>query len=368
MNEELAAIFSEGADLSPAEASGWRMRLDAFLYWWKKLEGPPYNYASYGQSWAWMKANGGHCASTMSSTSRDKLGGTDYGGTVSMSWNHLVSWQPYNPKGSYPRGTVLLNDDYYGDDNDLSHVGMIHDRDQRFIHCYGPQGLNGVKVDPSPRYMSDAWLERWPGWADYEWVGYFADLGADFDPSYFDTDPALGDWWVHPHLLAAFMAVRAERKFGIPGVLPVMTAMIEVADAWDPGPVPFYECYGYSEAADHDSLGFYQQRPSQGWGTPEQLMDPNYATDAFCQAVLDMYPKKRFGTGAAALGEVCANVQRPREDLRHKYALQYQRAKEFIRKGKALIPYAYLPANARAVNPETDDVFPVGAEELALGG
>lgn len=32
---------------------------------------------------------------------------------------------------------------------------------------------------------------------------------------------------------------------------------------------------------DRDSLGLFQQRPSQGWGTPEQIMDPTYAAGAF---------------------------------------------------------------------------------------
>ena len=32
---------------------------------------------------------------------------------------------------------------------------------------------------------------------------------------------------------------------------------------------------------DRDSLGIFQQRPSQGWGTPAQLMDPTYAANAF---------------------------------------------------------------------------------------
>lgn len=35
------------------------------------------------------------------------------------------------------------------------------------------------------------------------------------------------------------------------------------------------------EANDHDSLGLFQQRPNQGWGTPEQLMDPEYAAGRF---------------------------------------------------------------------------------------
>jgi hypothetical protein len=32
---------------------------------------------------------------------------------------------------------------------------------------------------------------------------------------------------------------------------------------------------------DHDSLGLFQQRPSAGWGTPEQVTDPVYAATAF---------------------------------------------------------------------------------------
>lgn len=32
---------------------------------------------------------------------------------------------------------------------------------------------------------------------------------------------------------------------------------------------------------DRDSLGLFQQRPSQGWGTADQIMNPVYATNAF---------------------------------------------------------------------------------------
>lgn len=36
---------------------------------------------------------------------------------------------------------------------------------------------------------------------------------------------------------------------------------------------------------DRDSLGLFQQRPSQGWGRPAQLMDPRYAATAFFNAL-----------------------------------------------------------------------------------
>jgi hypothetical protein len=32
---------------------------------------------------------------------------------------------------------------------------------------------------------------------------------------------------------------------------------------------------------DRDSLGLFQQRPSQGWGTPAQILDPGYAAGKF---------------------------------------------------------------------------------------
>ncbi|MEH0108157.1 hypothetical protein V6N00_00285 [Tersicoccus sp. MR15.9] len=35
------------------------------------------------------------------------------------------------------------------------------------------------------------------------------------------------------------------------------------------------------EHGDMDSIGLFQQRPSQGWGTAEQILDPAYATNAF---------------------------------------------------------------------------------------
>jgi cell wall-associated NlpC family hydrolase len=36
---------------------------------------------------------------------------------------------------------------------------------------------------------------------------------------------------------------------------------------------------------DHDSLGLFQQRPSMGWGTPAQIMNPEYAAGAFYTAL-----------------------------------------------------------------------------------
>lgn len=42
----------------------------------------------------------------------------------------------------------------------------------------------------------------------------------------------------------------------------------------------------HGDLAGPDSRGLFQQRPSQGWGTEEQVMDPQYAANAFYDALV----------------------------------------------------------------------------------
>ncbi|MBL0884984.1 hypothetical protein HGK34_01585 [Myceligenerans sp. I2] len=39
---------------------------------------------------------------------------------------------------------------------------------------------------------------------------------------------------------------------------------------------------------DRDSLGLFQQRPSQGWGSEEQILDPVYSTNAFYDGLVQV--------------------------------------------------------------------------------
>ncbi|ANC30906.1 hypothetical protein [Isoptericola dokdonensis] len=39
---------------------------------------------------------------------------------------------------------------------------------------------------------------------------------------------------------------------------------------------------------DRDSIGLFQQRPSQGWGTPAEIMDPVYSTNAFYDGLVQV--------------------------------------------------------------------------------
>ncbi len=42
------------------------------------------------------------------------------------------------------------------------------------------------------------------------------------------------------------------------------------------------------DGGDRDSAGLFQQRPSQGWGTREEVRDPVYATNAFYDALVQV--------------------------------------------------------------------------------
>lgn len=56
-------------------------------------------------------------------------------------------------------------------------------------------------------------------------------------------------------------------------------------------------------SGDHDSIGLFQQRPSQGWGSPEQLRDPRYAAGQFYDKLLtvDGWQDMRVADAAQAV-------------------------------------------------------------------
>lgn len=51
---------------------------------------------------------------------------------------------------------------------------------------------------------------------------------------------------------------------------------------------------------DRDSVGLFQQRPSQGWGTADQIMDPVYSTNKFFYALLNVDHWETIDVGKAA--------------------------------------------------------------------
>ena len=59
------------------------------------------------------------------------------------------------------------------------------------------------------------------------------------------------------------------------------------------------------DTGDRDSVGLFQQRPSQGWGTPQKIQDPRYAAGKFYSAL-----KKVKGWQKMRVTDAAQRVQR----------------------------------------------------------
>ncbi|AKT51374.1 hypothetical protein [Arsenicicoccus sp. oral taxon 190] len=81
--------------------------------------------------------------------------------------------------------------------------------------------------------------------------------------------------------------------------LPARAATIALATAMQESKLHNID-YG-----DRDSVGLFQQRPSQGWGTAEQIMDPVHSTNAFYDALV-----KVDGWQTMEITKIAQRVQR----------------------------------------------------------
>ncbi len=93
---------------------------------------------------------------------------------------------------------------------------------------------------------------------------------------------------------ASIIAAVAERR-----ELPARAISIAIATAYQESKLQNLD------GGDRDSLGLFQQRPSQGWGTERQIKDPYYATNAFYDALV-----KVEGYEEMAITEAAQEVQR----------------------------------------------------------
>ncbi|MEU5531647.1 hypothetical protein [Streptomyces sp. NPDC020362] len=109
---------------------------------------------------------------------------------------------------------------------------------------------------------------------------------------------------------------------------------------------------------DRDSLGVFQQRPSQGWGSPEQVMDVDYAAGKFFEVALQMEPGMEGGTA----GQLAQAVQRSAYPERYDQAEDIARALE----DEAFQPYGTIGAKYDSMGgPGGVLGRPVRAEEAA---
>jgi hypothetical protein len=95
--------------------------------------------------------------------------------------------------------------------------------------------------------------------------------------------------------LAANMSKRAL-------VIAVATAMQE-SDLYNLASNVLPESFDYphqGSGSDHDSVGLFQQRPSTGWGTIAQIMQPSYAAERFYAALREVIGWEFMSLSAAA--------------------------------------------------------------------
>jgi hypothetical protein len=87
---------------------------------------------------------------------------------------------------------------------------------------------------------------------------------------------------------AAITAIAVQRD------LPPRAATIAIATAMQESKVRNVR-FG-----DRDSLGLFQQRPSQGWGTAQQILNPEYSTNRFYDALVKVDGYDDMDIAAAA--------------------------------------------------------------------
>lgn len=98
---------------------------------------------------------------------------------------------------------------------------------------------------------------------------------------------------------------------------------------------------------DRDSLGLFQQRPSQGWGTPAQVMDPWYAANAFYAALV-----KVPGWESGDVNDVAQAVQRSGHP--DAYAKHVEKARRIASalSGETPASFTCLDRTPRAADPD----------------
>ncbi|MCW2771170.1 MAG: hypothetical protein JWR27_2603 [Aeromicrobium sp.] len=102
-----------------------------------------------------------------------------------------------------------------------------------------------------------------------------------------EVDLEQGQW-------SALMSAIAQQRG-----LPPRATTIAIATAFQESKIHNID-YG-----DRDSVGLFQQRPSQGWGSVEQILDPRYAIGKFYDALV-----KVDGYGSMEITKAAQKVQR----------------------------------------------------------
>ncbi|MGA9714480.1 MAG: hypothetical protein WBQ48_01490 [Aeromicrobium sp.] len=105
---------------------------------------------------------------------------------------------------------------------------------------------------------------------------------------------------------------------------------------------------------DRDSLGLFQQRPSQGWGTAEQVLDPYHSIGAFYDGLVKV---KDYET--LQITDAAQRVQR--SAFPRAYAQHEEGARALASALRGYSPAAFTcqinPGNVRSIQRAADDVL-----------
>ncbi|MDP9849068.1 hypothetical protein [Streptosporangium lutulentum] len=112
---------------------------------------------------------------------------------------------------------------------------------------------------------------------------------------------------------------------------------------------------------DRDSVGVFQQRPSQGWGKPSQLIDPIYASGKFFSALVKVKNYRKL-----PLHEAAQEVQRSADGSA--YAQHEDEGKILAAAFTGRVPKAVHcwfsdPTDEASARPATDATSPPAAEK-----
>jgi murein DD-endopeptidase MepM/ murein hydrolase activator NlpD len=149
-------------------------------------------------------------------------------------------------------------------------------------------------------------------------------------------------------MAVATQIVRAVRAFA-PTANKPHAAVIALATAGQESGIRNLD-YG-----DRDSLGAFQQRPSQGWGTPDEIRNVTHATTTFLRHLARVPGWETMPVTAAA-----ATVQRPAEEYRGLYQQWVPLATSLTRLLWARAA-PFVPVNAAAAEPCTPTTLAAAA-------
>lgn len=154
-----------------------------------------------------------------------------------------------------------------------------------------------------------------------------------------------GSGWSQEQLNNAAIIYRVGRSMGL-GIRDIQIGIITAIVESGLRNVPY---------GDRDSLGLFQQRPSQGWGTAAQVQDPVYAARKFFSALKGL-GSRRLSMG---MGEAAQAVQR--SAFPDRYA-------EHIGQARDMFPTIEKLAGGKPLDMDGNDYQIPGASPEPLGG